>query len=74
MAYDERLAMFERLIHTNNCSDEGGWFAYFTPNSATENYDESRRIGLYVNGCDTEEEAVRRLIAIAFVTVRNLTA
>jgi hypothetical protein len=62
-----RLDMFERYIHTNNCSDEGGWFAFFVPNGDDINgaYEAARTIGLYVNWCESEEEAVAKLIDLA---------
>jgi hypothetical protein len=59
----ERLAVYEKYIHVNRCSDEGGWFAYFCPNgSATKSYDKMRDCDLFVNGCDSEEEAIQVLI------------
>jgi hypothetical protein len=62
-----RLDMFERYIHTNNCSDEGGWFAFFVPPNSDINssFEGSEAIGLYVNGCESEEEAVSELIQLA---------
>lgn len=58
--------MFERYIHTNSCNDEGGWFAYFCPDgNATTAFDEAQKSGLYTNGWETEEQAVKQLIRIA---------
>ncbi len=53
-----RLKMFEKYIHTNNCSDEGGWFAFFT-RGEVDDLPEWR-----VNGCETEEEAVSKLCTL----------
>lgn len=66
---EKRLRMFEKYIHTNNCSDEGGWFAYFCPDgSAAESYDVMKGCGLLVNGCDCEEEAINVLIQTVCAT------
>lgn len=50
-----------KLIHTNECSDEGGWFAYWTPNGQTEDRYFDRR----VSGFESEAEAVEALIVTA---------
>lgn len=52
----DRLEIFERYIHTNSCSDEGGWFAFFTPSGVVDDLPDWR-----VNGYETEAEAVESL-------------
>lgn len=61
---EARLEMFESFIHTNECSDEGGWFAFFTPNGEIGMCDYMKD-GIYVNGCASEREAVQALIKLA---------
>lgn len=63
------VMMFERYIHTNECSDEGGWFAFFTPNADGDC--EMMQPGLYVNGRETEEEAVRELVKMACQALKD---
>jgi len=64
--------MFERYIHTNECSDEGGWFAYFVlDNDANGSFDLMDMSGLKVNGCATEEEAVKELVELVCVIALN---
>jgi hypothetical protein len=48
-----------RLIHTNECSDEGGWFAFWQPR---EGEDFDALFAERVNGCATEAEAVARFL------------
>jgi hypothetical protein len=67
MAYDERLAMFERYIHTNRCSDENGWFAFFMPNGTIDD----DMFECRSTGCETEEEAIRLLIQAACKDIRK---
>ncbi|HWT01165.1 MAG TPA: hypothetical protein VN256_13030 [Pyrinomonadaceae bacterium] len=59
---EARLSIFDKFIHTNECSDEGGWFAYFMPDGETT----PDSFELRVSGYDTEEEAVQALIKKAF--------
>ncbi len=63
----KRLNAFQPYIHTNACSDEAGWFAFFTPNGLAEmDLPEWR-----VNGCETEAEAVRELTQRAVDALEN---
>ena len=64
---EERLKIFEKYIHTNACSDEGGWFAFFVRpgESINDAYETAGDIRPYVNGCETEDEAVGLLIELA---------
>lgn len=64
----ERLQMFERLIHTNSCSDEGGWFAFFTPNGP----DDMSAFTQRVNGCQSEEEALTELVKWVVEELKNI--
>lgn len=63
VSFSERVAsaLFYRFIHTNNISDEGGWFAYFTP----AGLDDMQAFEFRANGCATEEEAVYHLVTQA---------
>lgn len=65
---EERLQIFEKYIHTNACSDECGWFAFFTPNGTIDDLPDWR-----VNGCDTEEEAIRELVKLAATALQEKT-
>ena len=60
---EERLALFEKYIHVCACSDEGGYFAFFTPSGEIDDLPDWR-----INGCQTEEEAVQRLCEQAYST------
>lgn len=66
-----QLAMFEKYIHTNECSDEGGWFAFFTPEEDSLSRCEMMQPGMYVNGRETEEEAVQELVRMACQAIRD---
>jgi len=60
-----RLSKYEKYIHTNCCSDEGGWFAYPCPDgNATQSFDEMADAGLMVNNCETEEQAIQELVKL----------
>lgn len=58
---EERRRTLEKYIHTNCCSDECGWFAFFTP-SGTIGFDLP---DYRVNGRETEEEAIQALVEMA---------
>jgi hypothetical protein len=47
------------LIHTNACSDENGWFAFWQPD---EGDDPEKLFGERVTQCDNEAQAVERFL------------
>ncbi len=72
-AYDEvrrwyeshkQLQTLAQYIHTNECSDEGGWFAYIVhpDKGINESFGWSRKVGLFVNCGESEAQIVRDLI------------
>lgn len=64
----DELVMFRRYIHTNECSDENGWFASFCP----EGKFNDEMFEYRSTGCETEEQAVQLLIKAACRDIRNM--
>lgn len=63
------LSAIRRVIHTNECSDEAGWFAFWQlqPNAYTDE-DFSNR----VNGCESEAEAIEQLLRQEYARINAL--
>jgi hypothetical protein len=63
--------ILDKYIHVNECSDEGGWFAFFTPTGSADNC-EMMQDGMYVNGCESAEEAVKELVELACIALSGM--
>lgn len=72
MSDDQRLRVFEEYIHTNACSDEGGYFAFFTPGRDAEGNPDHGFFDERVSGCASEEEAIHELAKLAAEAIRAL--
>jgi len=71
MAKDDRATVeaIRRVLHTNECSDECGWFAYWSPDGFTDE-EFARR----VNGCESEAQAIEEFLRQEFGRISCLAS